>query len=59
MMKLDPKDFEALERLIYSCGDDIAVAIARSFGRLEDRVDIMESRIQARLGEVENIVRLL
>jgi len=53
-MSLEPKDLELVERIIYKNGDDIAVAIGRSFERLEERIDAAESRIYSRLSEVED-----
>ena len=53
-MALDHKDLEQIERLIYKNADDVAVSIARSFERLEERVDAVESRINARLAELED-----
>ena len=53
-MALDHKDLEAFERLIYEHGDDVAVSIARSFERLEERIDASESRLYSRLAEVED-----
>jgi hypothetical protein len=53
-MAIDPKDLEQIERIIYKNGDDIAVSIARSFERLEERIDDAEARIYGRLGEIED-----
>ena len=53
-MALEQKDLESIERLIYKSGDDIAVSIARSFERLEERIDAAESRIYSRLADVED-----
>ena len=53
-MTLDTKDVELIEHLIYKGADDIAVSIARSFERLEERVDAVESRTYSRLAEVED-----
>jgi hypothetical protein len=53
-MSLEQKDYEAIERLIYKKADDMAVSIARSFERLEERIDAAESRIYGRLAEVED-----
>ncbi|MDQ2933180.1 MAG: hypothetical protein M3Q80_02250 [bacterium] len=53
-MSLDQKDFELIERIVYKNSDDIAVSISRSFERLEERIDAMESRIYTRLAEVED-----
>ena len=43
-MALEQKDIELLERVIYKNSDDVAVSIARSFERLEERIDAAESR---------------
>ena len=53
-MSLEPKDLELIEQLIYKNGDDVAVSIARSFERLEERIDAAESRIYSRLAEIED-----
>ncbi len=53
-MPLDQKDLEAIERFIYKNSDDIAVSISRSFERLEERIDAVESRIYSRLADVED-----
>jgi len=53
-MSLEQKDVDLLERLIYKNGDDVAVSIARSFERLEERVDAGESRIYSRISDVED-----
>lgn len=53
-MALDQKDLELIERIIYKGADDVAVAIARSFERLEERMDASESRLNSRLAEVED-----
>lgn len=55
-MSLDQKDLELIERVIYKNGDDIAVSIARSFERLEERIDAMESRVYGRLIEIQDRV---
>jgi hypothetical protein len=52
-MSLEQKDLELIERIIYKNGDDTAISIARSFERLEERVDAMESRIYARMADLE------
>jgi hypothetical protein len=51
---LSQKDLEDIERLIYKSGDDIAVSIARSFERMEERMDSMESRLYGRLTDIED-----
>jgi len=48
------KDLELIERIIYKNTDDLAVSIARSFERLEERIDAMESRLYSRLGDIED-----
>ncbi len=53
-MSLEQKDIELIERVIYKNGDDIAVSVARSFERLEERIDAAESRIYSRLSELED-----
>ena len=45
------KDFELIERLIYKGNDDIAMAIARSFERLEERMDTIEDRLNQRFSD--------
>ena len=55
-MALDQKDIELLERVIYKNGDDVAVSMARSCERLEERIDAAEARIYSRLAEVEDKV---
>ena len=57
-MALDKKDLEMIERVIYRNGDDVAVSIARSFERLEERLDATESRLYARLAEIEGKLEL-
>ena len=51
---LKPADLEAIERVIYRNGDDIAVSIGRSFERLEERIDAAKSRLISRLSEIED-----
>ena len=53
-MALDKTDLERIERVIYKNGDDIAVSIGRSFERLEERIDAMESRLYSRLADIED-----
>jgi hypothetical protein len=53
-MSLDQKDIELIERLVYKNADDIAVSIARSFERIEERIDAAESRLYSRLADVED-----
>jgi hypothetical protein len=53
-MALDQKDIELIERIVYKTADDIAVSIARSFERLEERIDAAESRLYSRMADVED-----
>jgi hypothetical protein len=53
-MSLDTKDLELIERIVYKNSDDIAISIARSFERLEERIDGSESRIYSRLADIED-----
>lgn len=55
-MTLEQRDIELIERLIYKNNDDVAVSIARSFERLEERIDAAESRLFSRLSELEDRV---
>lgn len=53
-MSLDQKDLELIERLVYKNADDIAVSISRSFERLEERIDALESRLSGRISDAED-----
>jgi len=53
-MALDNKDVERIESIIYKSADDVAISIARSFERLEERVDSTESRLYSRLADIED-----
>jgi hypothetical protein len=53
---LSKRDLEMIERVIYKQGDDVAVSIARSFERLEERIDAAESRLYSRFAELEDKV---
>ena len=55
-MSLDKKDLELIETLVFKNSDDIAVSIARSFERLEERIDGAESRLYSRLSEIDDRV---
>ena len=55
-MSLDKKDIELIESIIYKSADDIAVSIARSFERLEERIDASESRVYSRLAEIDDLI---
>jgi len=51
---LQPADLEAIERVIYRNGDDIAVSTGRAFERLEEKIIAAENRIFGRLIEIED-----
>lgn len=51
---LNQKDFEQIERIIFKNSDDIAVSLARSFERLEERIDAMDSRLHSRFAEISD-----
>jgi len=53
---LTQSDLDAIERIIYKNADDIAVSIARSFERMEERIDASESRLYARLADLEDLL---
>ena len=44
-MALDRKDIEQIERIIFKNGDDVALSIARSFERIEERMEAAETGI--------------
>jgi len=45
---------ESIEHIIYKNSDDVAVSIARSFERLEERIEAMESRLYSRFADLED-----
>jgi hypothetical protein len=53
-MALDQKDLELIERILYKNSDDVAVSIARSFERMEERIDATESRLYGRMADLED-----
>jgi hypothetical protein len=53
-MSLEQKDIELIERIVYKNSDDVAVSIARSFERLEERIDAMEARMSSRVADAED-----
>ena len=53
-MALEQKDIELIEKIIYKNGDDIAVSISRSFERLEERIEVVESRLCSRIADGED-----
>lgn len=57
-MSIEQKDIEIFEKMIYKNGDDIAVSIARSFERLEERMDAIESRTYGRLADIDDKIDL-
>jgi DNA anti-recombination protein RmuC len=54
ILTLTQKDIDMIERITYKSADDIAVAIARSFERLEERFDAMEARLFTRIIDMED-----
>ena len=54
---LKPGDLEAIERVIYRNGDDIAMAVGRAFERLEEQMKTIESHIYGRLTEIEKEIK--
>ena len=53
-MQFTPEEIKQLESIIDRLGDDISIGIARSFERLEERIDASEARIYSRLSELED-----
>ncbi len=53
-MALDNKDLEQITSIIYKAHDDLAVSIARSFERFEERIDALETRLCGRATDVED-----
>jgi len=53
---LTQSDLESIERIIYKNSDDIAVSIARSFERLEERIDAAEARLYSRFADIEDLL---
>ena len=51
---LTAKDLELIEKIIYRNGDDIAVAMSRSFERLEERIEALETRLTSRITDMGN-----
>lgn len=51
---LSQHDLDTIERLVSRLADDFAISISRSFERLEERIDAMESRTYARLAELDD-----
>jgi hypothetical protein len=53
-MGKDPQDLEAIERLFYKHGADMAVAMGRSFERLEEHIANAELRLYNRISFLEH-----
>ena len=53
-MQFTPQEIEQLQSIIDRANDDTAISIARSFERLEERIDAMESRLYSRLVEIDD-----
>jgi hypothetical protein len=53
-MALDQKDLDLIERILSKNEDDVAVSIARSFERMEERIDATESRLYGRMADLED-----
>lgn len=51
---LAQKDFELIERIVWKNSDDLAVSVARSFERMEERIDALESRLCSGLADVSD-----
>jgi hypothetical protein len=55
-MSLEKNDIELIESIVYKSADDVAVSIARSFERLEERIDATESRLYSRMAEIDDLI---
>lgn len=53
---MSPKDLELIERIVYKNGDSVAVAIGRSFERLDECIDALEERIAMKLSKIEELI---
>lgn len=53
---MQQKDLEKIEAIMYKFCDDIAISLARSLERLEEKEDAREARIYGRLSEIEDKV---
>jgi flagellar capping protein FliD len=51
--RLSKEDLEMIERIASRYSDDTAVSVARSFERLEERIDAAEARLYSRLNDLE------
>jgi hypothetical protein len=50
---------EQIEKIINGRSDDLAVALSRSFERLEERIDAIEARMYTRLVEIEDTIKAI
>jgi hypothetical protein len=57
-MSHEQNDLVVIERLVQRSVDDVAVSLARSFERLEERLDVIDRRIFSRLAELENALEM-
>jgi hypothetical protein len=55
-LTISSADLEAIERSLYKMSDDLAVSIARSFERLEERIDASEARLSKRIADIEALL---
>ncbi len=53
-MPITQQDIELIERVIYKNGDDIAISMGRSFERLEEKIESVESRLYGRIADLED-----
>lgn len=52
-MSLNKKDIEVLEKIMYKNSDDVAVVVARSFERLEERIDLLRNDFDTIVGVMD------
>jgi hypothetical protein len=45
---------ESIERMFFKHADDLAISIARSFARLEGRIDALETRVREDGGDLRD-----
>lgn len=53
-MNNEHERLELIENIVRKHSDDIAVSIARSFERLEERIDAVEARFFSRIADLED-----
>ena len=56
--KLTQSDLKLVNDIIYKSADDICVSIARSFERMEERIEAMESRLYSRFADIEDLLKI-